>query len=551
MTTLVDLSPELILEIASYIVIPWHDLRSARRDPGVIDNLIEDDDNDAFAAAQADLANLRLVCRHLDAILQSESLKSITFNFHVTRWTSEADVEARLALLAQGDSPISAHAKFLFIRCLSPVQVGYFPARNYFSPEGTEYRRGGDQWPKIEFLSRAMNNYLEMAISSFQNLQCVAWKVYHVDDLNVRVMGALSSLPSLEDLTLHITADCRELSRLRINRFHDLRSLVVAFYNAIHPSVLPGPKSLDPIIDHISEIINQSPLLRNLSILQPRYYSEYDVSFRNLVKSSSLDQPLPHLESLCITFRDLILDDATLVAKLPKTLRSLHIADYARLCPPFQSRTDLVAMKAFITAHIRLQEITIADPSEPLLKYLATYSGLKKLRLLLYPFSRVEVKDMIANVQTFFQHILPLHSLSLVVHSSEPHEDGLIFEAGNPNQQSSNTWNVRLCIDAMSGYSFTFLMQCATNLLECRNKNIVLSFSPTRSSSTKAIIYKRRLQRLSTLCISLRNIRVAEEDAKQYPNAISFDGTEYVLYRRDNLPSYYSYRKIVPETNQN
>ena len=155
-----SLSPELILEIASHI-FSWADIRSARRDPYFLARPSKP--NTGLAV----LANLRLVCRYLSQVLETDMFKSLTFDFHVTR-ASEADVKSKLALLAQSDSLASRHATFLHIKCLNPTQVGYGPDGRYF--------RDLDEKLKAKALSISISReaYIQKAVLSLQNLRCVA-----------------------------------------------------------------------------------------------------------------------------------------------------------------------------------------------------------------------------------------------------------------------------------------------------------------------------------------------------------------------------------------
>lgn len=161
-----ELSPELILEIASH-VISWNDLRSARRDSN---SLGMPTNNSSPGTGQVDLGNLRLVCRYFGEVLQRETFKSLIFDFDATRWVSAADIDSHLALLAQGNGPASRGVKFLLIRYLDSNRVVFGHSGIPISQRHADEKMRA----KAESIMRSMNIHLEVAVLSFQNLRCVA-----------------------------------------------------------------------------------------------------------------------------------------------------------------------------------------------------------------------------------------------------------------------------------------------------------------------------------------------------------------------------------------
>ncbi|KAF9479025.1 hypothetical protein BDN70DRAFT_712532 [Pholiota conissans] len=220
---ILGLPQELILEITSHIIISSKEPRSYIRGASCRSPLL---------SRQIDLGNLRLVCRYLGTLLQRKTYETLIFDFHITRWDTVADVEARLALLAQGGTPASTETKFLLIKCLDHVLEGYpfGPKRErLFTRRNFEYDE--EMRSKADSVQGSLIVHLKKAVFSLINLRCILWEFDRVDALRIDVVDALSSLPHLEDLTLHFNKDCKSLQDVGLYKFHDLRSLVIVFAN--------------------------------------------------------------------------------------------------------------------------------------------------------------------------------------------------------------------------------------------------------------------------------------------------------------------------------
>ncbi|KAF8971223.1 hypothetical protein BDZ97DRAFT_1347712 [Flammula alnicola] len=261
---LLAFSPELILEIASRIA-PWNELRSTNRDPDSLNqtmmNRVRNPAYSDTAEAQLSLGNMRLVCHYFSQVLGNVLFKALVFDFpHF----SISDVESRLSSLSNGTSPACRHAIFLRIKCLDPLQTGYKRDGTYFSKGSIP----NDEYDKLQArATQVTDTHLEKAILSLQNLRCVAWNVEDNNAPNILIMGALSSLPSLEDLTLRFDYHCHSPNRLRLDRFSGLRSLAVSFPSFGRSRGFDASMH-NEVVNQVSKIIRQSPLLSHLSIVQ-------------------------------------------------------------------------------------------------------------------------------------------------------------------------------------------------------------------------------------------------------------------------------------------
>lgn len=260
----------------------------------------------------------------------------------------------------------------------------------------------------------------------------------------------MSALSSLEDLTLQIGPLCNDPADLSLFKFHNLRSLSISFIN--HPQYYSAhitDQNQAQVVGHISQIVAQSPMLRYFSVLQPAR-SKYELSLRNLLKKVPASQPLAHLASLHFALPDMMLDNN--ITLHLKALQVLRIEGSAHpICTGAEIWGPLTA------AQTKLQEITVSHLSESLLSYLASYSGLKKLHILLtyYPHGESTRCD----ARTFFNDILPLHGLSSTINSAPPGDqiqpsakEGLIFEISAQKQTHLDkvpSWPVTICIDSV------------------------------------------------------------------------------------------------------
>ncbi|KAF9474700.1 hypothetical protein BDN70DRAFT_884536 [Pholiota conissans] len=543
---LLGLSPELILEISSHILSP-SELRATRRDSSYVHG------RDIFVSPllsqQHDLANLRLVCRYLGTVLQRETFKSLVFNFHVTRWDSADDVESQLALLAQGDTSSSLQARVLLINCADPIREGYGferPRRNWFSKSYLEH--DDKLQAKAKSIQRFISNNLVKAITSFQNLRCVRWEIQEIDALSVPIMNALSSLPSLEDLTLDLGFKCRQLSTLGIDKFHDLRSLVIVMDSFLSASE-------NELMDHLSVVVRQSPRLSHLSVLENGYTSNR-ISLERLVKNVPRDAPLHYLNSLHIALPDIMLMNPTILYHL-KALKVINIAGFIQT----DDLDGSSLWERLTTAKIHLEELTVSYLSDPLLAYLASYSGLQKLRISL--FYILDPEETQCDILPFVRDIIPLHSLSFVLppvdasanvddnlynldneDNSEPIQEGLIFEAKRNRANAPSVWRFEVCSDAVP-VGLSLLLACSTQSVDYHAEKLKIRLSRTMQRfrcGTGSRGYAQRQSKLAKEWIS--ELQVPEEDVAQYPTSINLDYRRYDLKRSDDDESLYLYQPL-------
>jgi hypothetical protein len=276
------------------------------------------------------------------------------------------------------------------------------------------------------------------------------WNIEHDNEQSARVVNVLSTLPSLEDLTLQIGFYCQDPARLSLNEFHDLSSLTISFTNCPPDDAEESGEHQEQVVDHISQIIARSPMLRYLSILQAApFQSVYDLSLRNLLKRVPAAQPLAHLESLHLALPDMKFGNNTLPHL--KALKVLRIEGSAH-----PNCTGAEIWGPLTAAHIELREITVFHLSEPLAAYLATYSGLKKLYVLMTYYDNEFTR---CDIRAFIRDVLPLHGLSATINSARPghnpqlsSQDGLIFEIDTQKQSLSTkvpSLPVTICIDSI------------------------------------------------------------------------------------------------------
>ncbi|KAF9474699.1 hypothetical protein BDN70DRAFT_996881 [Pholiota conissans] len=537
---LLGLSPELILEISSHI-LSLSELRAVRRDSSYAHG------RHIFVSPllsqQHDLANLRLVCRYLGTVLQRETFKSLVFNFHVTRWDSADDVESQLALLAQGDTSSSLQARVLLINCTDPIREGYGferPSKNWFSKDNSE--RDEKLQAKAQSIQRSISNNLVKAITSFQNLQCVRWEIQEIDALSVPIMNVLSSLPSLEDLTLDLGFKCRQLSALGIKKFHGLHSLVIVMDSFLSTSE-------NELMDHLSVVIRQSPRLIHLSVLENGYTSNR-ISLEKLVKNVPRNAPLHYLNSLHLALPDITLMNPTILHHL-KSLKALNIAGSVQT----DNSDGSSFWKLLTTAKIHLEELTVSYLSNPLLAYLASYSGLQKLRISLLHIPNQ--KETQCDILPFVRDIIPLHSLSFVLppvdasanvndnldnldneDNSEPIHEGLIFKAKRNNANTPSVWRFEVCSDAVP-VGLSLLLECSTQSVDYHAKKLNINLSRTMRRfrcGTGKTGYALRQSKAAEEWIS--ELQVPEEDIGRYPTSINLDYRRYDLKPSDNESLY-------------
>jgi hypothetical protein len=116
-----------------------------------------------------DLANLRLVCKHLDALLAHKVLSTVYINFEDWR---EA---RRLVPMASGPNRVHLLARTLKIRCLAPSAN---PSRNpppaVMAANGKfTYHRNKQSSKEVIEATEIVSRYLPQAFQYFRNLEVV------------------------------------------------------------------------------------------------------------------------------------------------------------------------------------------------------------------------------------------------------------------------------------------------------------------------------------------------------------------------------------------
>jgi hypothetical protein len=328
------------------------------------------------------------VCKYLNAIVEAKLFSHIIIDVHLRGPQTAA---AQLQALSSGRG--SRHARTLEIRSLEHKN------RDKTSFISRIVHRSHKK--RLAAAMTQVRKYLHGAIVSLKNVMAVSlvipdstctyylwphsWTI-SLDDTQWAidmVMESIAALPSFTDFQL----DYRGHSSFTLP-FHLLSGLrriaVEGFYHGeCHKNVvLP-----------LAQAISRSPELLHLDV-----WCEFDgeTPLLNDLFGNEVSKTCLHLERLSTSW-EMRLDEITLPHF--KSLTSFSLWSDANC-------QDI--WRVFLAKGIRLTELTAQTMSNELLEFIASYSGLHSLSLLIF---NEGLKN--ATAETFFRHALPLHHHTL------------------------------------------------------------------------------------------------------------------------------------------
>lgn len=197
------------------------------------------------------------------------------------------------------------------------------------------------------------------------------------------ILDFSASLRYLEDLDLLLHSPVNTVPLL-INRLAPLRSLSVTWWTS-------QPPSSDPICNHITQLISKSPDLQSLRLI---------VKGQSSALQGSLSQILDDCPPLKL--RKLSVEGWGGSWNAPSVEHLRHLSSIS-LPAPRERAHGIVA--GLHKNRILMSTIDTRNVSAALLDYMASYSGLERLRLADF--------EKAADRNRFYRDVLPRHSASL------------------------------------------------------------------------------------------------------------------------------------------
>ncbi|KAF5362860.1 hypothetical protein D9758_007028 [Tetrapyrgos nigripes] len=349
-----------------------------------------------------DRKTLRLTCSRLALILRPFVLKEITLNIHKYKLNPGLSL---LRALASPDNVYSQCVRTLYIDSLAP---SFFPdpefeekkeACNYtYQLHGLarEWVSDGEDQPTREY--EELRTLLEPALQSLKYLMAVRWRWHHKDEWAMEpVMQLLPSFRSLREFSF-----CAPLLRRAIPFPEINTNLKVLSIDISLPTHSSSFEFIAPLIRHL---LSRSKCLSSL---------HFDVKCLGLDPSSLLNfSTLGSPQRSLITHLSLggWSRQAFEIPNYFPNLTSLQLrSHYGNTLEPLFSGLQ--------SKQIHLQRLVLDIVTEPVLDYIATYSGLEVLSLKGPKwYSQPTYNE---NAERFYQQILPLHNDSLVKLEMEP-----------------------------------------------------------------------------------------------------------------------------------
>ncbi|KAF8152366.1 hypothetical protein B0H34DRAFT_114298 [Crassisporium funariophilum] len=373
-----------------------------------------------------DIKGLRLTCKQLSGLLAARVFRLFSINLDKNK--IQEDI-SKLRTLATEACAVSSETVELNIASLSP---GRDPQYGFAA---------GEQWigvtePKdsleVTVAEEDMKVYLYDALSSLKSVRTVRWDPCVKDKAWIfnTVLDALRTLPNLRSLHININ-HCN--AELRLDKLIGLQEIS-----------LRGTKTqyYGQIMEHFSRMIANSPQLTSIVIAS--YYKHPSLlsttkSLHHLFQYYPQDaKPLRlrslSLETYCIPFDQITMPHLKYLTSL--TLKnifdtsggsSLHLAQGTQNSesnPNEEERfgsTQNEIWSMLAQAAIQLEEICVDQVVSNFLKYLESYSGLRKLKLRIGRLGRHS--DQIAS--HFYESALNNHLTSLEKLDIVPRYEGL------------------------------------------------------------------------------------------------------------------------------
>ncbi|KIM44339.1 hypothetical protein M413DRAFT_379456 [Hebeloma cylindrosporum] len=370
----------------------------------------------ADALALDTAKNLRLTCKQFGEFLNPRLFRELTISFSLS--TYEKDL-AKVRILATTDChAASSGTQMLKIASVSPA----------YNPVPRAWKLVDDEWvmdpgsevpPEIRAAEEELKKYLFKAIASLKNVQSVEWKPGYKDGdwAQIDVMNALKTLPNLRVIILHASLFKVPPSLQDLSNIQKISACDVTVQHT------PG------ILDNISKLVAQSPKLTSIDMTgSARYAGGKCASLHDIFKHYPQGFPPLQLQRLSLEYYLVKLDEVTL-----PHLRHLTSLNLMYIEEPFGGRrrwgthepsgsessegnqtygsTFDDIWEALKISGIYLQELALDIVVPSFLEYLASYSGLKKLRLIPGGFDEGDSSDSMAN--QFFSAPLTNHVQSL------------------------------------------------------------------------------------------------------------------------------------------
>ncbi|KAF8152365.1 hypothetical protein B0H34DRAFT_724892 [Crassisporium funariophilum] len=358
-----------------------------------------------------DIKELRLTCKHLSESLAAHALRSITVDL------SKIEIEKglwKLQMLATDACAALRETVELNIASLSPGPAEVSKDANGQCVEQPE-PEDPDPSSGTAVAEVDMKVLLYDALSSLKSVRSVKWDPGAEDQgwIFTTVMDALRTLPNLR--SLHINIDhCKE--ELRLDKLIGLHAISISG---------TASKHYEQIMEHLSRMIAGSPQLTSITMAsnygrratptKPQCTTKPQ-SLHHLVKYYPKDTAPLRLRFLSMQTYFVCLDKITMPHL--KFLTSLELKNI--VYTPESNRmkeerfestpNDIWSMLA--QGASRLEEISVHNQIVPsFLKYLKSYSGLKKLKLRIGRFEDGSDSDQIA--LQFYGNALDNHTTSL------------------------------------------------------------------------------------------------------------------------------------------
>ncbi|CAA7264347.1 unnamed protein product [Cyclocybe aegerita] len=337
------------------------------------------------------LGEYRLVCKAFNAAVEPIQFATLIFDFHPWQTENQTSTARHLKLIAEGESPASYSTQSLQISCLDPYWKGPLGALNGYTGNwnrdlnATDGSKGADQ------VSQMVNKYLVKAIASLEILRRVDWYIPKDNRYASSVIDALSNLQGLEELRLTFSDGPFSEDVFQLRKITRLRKL------SVYLPRLNDHTDYMKFASVCNEVILANPSLDRLTIVGP-LDQLVSMSFHDFL--GRFDE-VNTLKLLHLRLQNIMLElDAIILPQL-SSLTSLDLRNSRR-------SLDAEAWDLFLSAGIRLTSLSIDIFTRPLLDYLSSFSGLR--RLTIQDRHRIPACD---DADYLFLTVIPLHKESL------------------------------------------------------------------------------------------------------------------------------------------
>ncbi|KAF8881669.1 hypothetical protein CPB84DRAFT_1791526 [Gymnopilus junonius] len=374
--------------------------------------------NVACMAAEGDRRHLRLVCKHLGHILESQVLHTIYVKFHNEGPSLKRNISMiRLLATAPASTPFSRSTRCLVLGSLSPrlnyllwVYRTKMLRDDSYNPPALSIAEDG----MMASAEDKIRKYLFKAIVSLSNLQSVRWTTAKSDEAwcQTIVIDALNSLPAFRDLTIdmdYLQVDLplsllQNLSRISISTPSSAEVNSASLHNFAQAIALSSPGQITNV-ELVRQHYYSSPTTADPSASLHHY-------LRFCADQGSFLQ-LRHLRIKNLSFR---LDEITSPHLIHLTSLDLSNIQEPALENSFGSTVSEIWIE-LARLKIHLEEISVSAIPISFLDYLKHYPGLKLLALKVPAFNSREQSEQYASLffrdGTLDQHVETLEDLTI------------------------------------------------------------------------------------------------------------------------------------------